>query len=208
MKALLRWLAPVALVVPVALAQNNAPAAAPAAAGATNSTPVADRFKSVLEKNSYAIGVMIATDMQRNLKRGGYEVDPEVVGKAFAEAFAGKPTTVTTAEAESVVRAYGTELRQKAEEKRKIESDKNKADGEKFLAENKTKPGVITLPSGLQYKVITEGKGAKPGTNDMVVTHYRGTLLDGTEFDSSYARGNPATFGLTGVIKGDRKSVV
>ena len=75
---------------------------------------------------------------------------------------AAAPTTVTTAEAESVVRAYGTELRQKAEEKRKVESDKNKADGEKFLAENKTKAGVITLPSGLQYKVVTEGKGPKP----------------------------------------------
>lgn len=207
MNALLRWLAPIALVVPVALAQNNAPAAAPTAAGATNSTPVADRFKSVQEKNSYAIGVMIATDMQRNLKRGGYEIDPEVVGRAFAEAFAGKPTIVTTAEAETVVRAYGTELRQKAEEKRRVESDKNKADGEKFLAENKAKDGVITLPSGLQYKVITEGKGPKPGTNDMVVTHYRGTLLDGTEFDSSYARGNPATFGLTGVIKGWREAL-
>ena len=202
MNALLRWLAPVALIVPVALAQNNTPAA-----GATNSTPIADRFKSVQEKNSYAIGVMIATDMQRNLKRGGYEIDPEVVGKAFAEAFAGKPTIVTTAEAESVVRAYGTELRQKAEEKRRGESDKNKADGEKFLSENKAKPGVITLPSGLQYKVVTEGKGPKPGTNDMVVTHYRGTLLDGTEFDSSYARGNPATFGLTGVIKGWREAL-
>ncbi len=202
MNALLRWLAPVALIVPVALAQNNTPAA-----GATNSTPIADRFKSVQEKNSYAIGVMIATDMQRNLKRGGYEIDPEVVGKAFAEAFAGKPTIVTTAEAESVVRAYGTELRQKAEEKRRVESDKNKADGEKFLSENKAKPGVITLPSGLQYKVVTEGKGPKPGTNDMVVTHYRGTLLDGTEFDSSYARGNPATFGLTGVIKGWREAL-
>ena len=209
MKTVVVLLALAALVRPVAFAQNKAPAAtnslataAAALAASTNSTPIADRFKSPQEKISYSIGVMIASDMQRNLKRGGYEVNPEVVAKAFTEGFNGRSTVVTTAEAESVVRAYTTELRQKAEEKRKAEGDKNKAEGQKFLAENKTKPGIITLPSGLQYQVITQGTGAKPTTNDTVVTHYRGTLLDGTEFDSSYSRNQPATFGVSRVIKG------
>jgi FKBP-type peptidyl-prolyl cis-trans isomerase len=201
MKQIVCLLAAGALVGPAVFAQNNAPAVVPAAAS-TNSTPVEARFKDVAEKNSYAVGVMIATDMQRNLKRGGYEVDPEIVAKAFADAFSGKPTTVSATEAETIVRAYGAELRQKAEEKRKVEGEKNKAEGEKFLAENKNKDGVITLPSGLQYKVLTEGKGPKPATNDTVVTHYRGTLLDGTEFDSSYTKGTPATFAVNRVIKG------
>ncbi|MBN8247044.1 MAG: FKBP-type peptidyl-prolyl cis-trans isomerase [Verrucomicrobia bacterium] len=160
------------------------------------------KFKSPAEKNSYAIGVMIANDMLRNLKRGGYEADPAVVARAFADAFTTTNAILTTAEAEAVVRAYSTDLRAKAEEKRKAEGEKNKAEGEKFLAENKDKDGVITLPSGLQYKVITAGTGPKPSTNDTVVTHYKGTLLDGTEFDSSISRGQPATFGVTRVIKG------
>jgi len=160
------------------------------------------KFKSAAEKNSYAIGVMIATDMQRNLKRGGYEMDPAVVARAFSDTFTGAAPVLTTAEAEAVVKAYSTDLRAKAEEKRKIDAEKNKVEGEKFLAENKNKDGVITLPSGLQYKVITAGTGKKPATNDTVVTHYKGTLLDGTEFDSSISRGQPATFGVTRVIKG------
>ncbi|MFO1461685.1 MAG: FKBP-type peptidyl-prolyl cis-trans isomerase [Verrucomicrobiota bacterium] len=160
------------------------------------------KFKNPGEKNSYAIGVMIANDMQRNLKRGGYEMDPAVVAKAFSDAFTGGSPVLTTAEAEAVVRAYSADLRAKAEEKRKAESEKNKSEGEKFLAENRNKDGVITLPSGLQYKILTKGTGPKPTTNDTVVTHYKGTLLDGTEFDSSIAKGTPATFPVKGVIKG------
>ncbi|HAB18016.1 MAG TPA: FKBP-type peptidyl-prolyl cis-trans isomerase [Verrucomicrobiota bacterium] len=188
-----------------ASAQNNPPTVPPTppvGATTTNSTPVESRFKDANEKNSYAIGVMISQDMQRNLKRGGYEFNPEVVARAFTESINGRPTILNNAEAESIVRAYGAELRQKAEEKRRIEGEKNKAEGEKFLAENKEKLGVITLPSGLQYKVLIEGKGPKPMTNDTVVTHYRGTLLDGTEFDSSIAKGQPATFAVNRVVKG------
>lgn len=160
------------------------------------------KFKNAEEKNSYAIGVMIANDMQRNLTRGNYEFDPAIVARAFSETFTGGAPLLTGAEAESVVRAYSSELRSKAEEKRKLEGEKNKADGEAFLQKNRDADGVITLPSGLQYKVLTAGDGPRPTTNDTVVTHYRGTLLDGTEFDSSIARGQPATFGVTKVIKG------
>ena len=187
-----------------ALAQNNAaPAPVAVPASDTNSAAaVAGRFKDAMEKNSYSIGVMLASDMKRNLQRGGYEVDPAVVAKAFSAFFTGQATTVTETEAQAVVRAYSMDLRQKAEEKRKAESDKNKTDGAAFLAANKAKEGDITLPSGLQYKVLTNGTGAKPTTNDTVTVHYRGTLIDGTEFDSSIGRGQPATFRVTGVIKG------
>ncbi len=192
-----------ALVAP-AWAQNNVSPTpiASATASADSAAEIDARFKSTLEKNSYSIGVMLANDMKRNLQRGGYEVDPAVVAQAFSAYFTGGKTTVSEAEAQTVVRAYSMELRQKAEEKRKAEAEKNKADGAAFLAANKAKEGVITLPSGLQYKVLTNGTGAKPGTNDTVSVHYRGTLIDGTEFDSSITRGQPATFRVTGVIKG------
>jgi FKBP-type peptidyl-prolyl cis-trans isomerase FklB len=192
-----------------AFAQNN-PNATPVqvpptalAVASTNALAAIDaKFKGPLEKNSYSIGVMLANDMKRNLQRGGYEVDPAIVAQAFTAFFTGQPTTVTEAEAQTVVRAYSMDLRQKAEEKRKAETEKNKTEGEAFLAANKAKEGVITLPSGLQYKVLTPGTGPKPTTNDTVSVHYRGTLIDGTEFDSSLAKGQPATFPVTRVIKG------
>ncbi len=203
MKRFVSLLVAGALISPAIFAQNNAPATPPSVPAANaDSTPVEERFPDVQERNSYAVGVMIANNMQRDLGRGGYEVNPEIVARAFTEAFTGQSTKLTAAEAESIVRAYSTELRQKAEEKRRTEGETNKAEGEKFLAENKNKDGVITLPSGLQYKVLTAGTGPKPTTNDTVVTQYRGTLLDGTEFDSSYAKGQPATFGVGRVIKG------
>ncbi len=194
-----------------AFAQNNQPASATpivvpvggAAAPSTNAMAAIDaKFKDAMERNSYSIGVMLANDMKRNLQRGGYEVNPDIVARAFSTYFTGQPTTVTEAEAQSVVRAYSMELRQKAEEKRRTEGDKNKKEGEAFLAANKAKEGVITLPSGLQYKILTSGTGPKPTTNDTVSVHYRGTLIDGTEFDSSIGKPTPASFRVTGVIKG------
>lgn len=194
-----------ALATP-AWAQNNAaptPVTIAPATPATNSAAALDaRFKDSMEKNSYSIGVMLANDMKRNLQRGGYEVDPAIVAQAFSAFFTGQPTTVTEAEAQTVVRSYSMELRQKAEEKRKAETEKNKKEGEAFLAANKAKEGVISLPSGLQYKVVTNGTGPKPSTNDTVSVHYRGTLIDGTEFDSSLGKPQPASFRVTGVIRG------
>jgi FKBP-type peptidyl-prolyl cis-trans isomerase FklB len=173
----------------------TAPAAAVAAAPDT-------RFADEKQKRSHAIGVMIASDMKKNFQRGGYEVDTETAAKSFSDALNGRPTTLTEAEAQVIVRSYTTELRQKAEEKRKADAEVNKKAGEAFLAANKSKEGVVTLPSGLQYKVIKQGDGPKPVATDSVTTHYKGTLIDGTEFDSSYSRGEPATFGVKGVIKG------
>src|SRR5271169_1354917 len=98
--------------------------------------------------------------------------------------------------------ALQADLRKKGEEKMLVQGEANKKQGDAFLAENKTKEGVVTLPSGLQYKILKEGTGPKPTASDTVVTNYRGTLLNGTEFDSSYKSGQPATFGVGQVIKG------
>jgi FKBP-type peptidyl-prolyl cis-trans isomerase len=118
------------------------------------------------------------------------------------DALSGGKTLLTDEEARQAMMAFQTEMRAKQQEKRKAEGEKSKKEGEAFLAENKKKEGVKVTPSGLQYKVVTTGSGPKPTTNDSVIAHYRGTLIDGTEFDSSYKRGEPTTFAVTGVIKG------
>ncbi len=190
------------------LGQNNAAKASPAPApgAAVASAPAADpgagKFKNDLEKHSYAMGVLLAGDIKRQLSRGNYEHDPEIVIKAFSEALRGKPTVITDGEANVILRTYSAELRKKAEEKRKEDGEKAKVAGEAFLAANKAKPGVQVTASGLQYKVIKAAEGAKPKGDDIVEVHYRGTLVDGTEFDSSISRGQPASFGLNRVIKG------
>ncbi|MBI2946370.1 MAG: FKBP-type peptidyl-prolyl cis-trans isomerase [Verrucomicrobia bacterium] len=148
---------------------------------------------------SYSVGVNIG----QNWKQQDYvEFDAEQVLKGIKDALSGAKLLMTEQEMRDVLAAYRTEHRVRQEEKRKQLGDKNKLEASKFLAENKTKPGIVTLPSGLQYKVLTAGNGPTPSGSDTVTVHYRGTLLDGTEFDSSHKRGQPATFPVTGVIKG------
>jgi FKBP-type peptidyl-prolyl cis-trans isomerase len=195
-------LAGLACSVAFAQAPATKPAIIPVAVSTNAPDPGAGKFQSDLEKHSYAMGVLMAGDFKRQISRGAYEQDPEVVIKAFAESLRGKPTLITDGEANVILRNYSTEVRKKADEKRRIEGEKAKAAGEAFLAENRKKAGVQVTPSGLQYEVVKAGTGAKPTTNDVVQVHYRGTLIDGTEFDSSYTRGEPATFGLGRVIKG------
>jgi FKBP-type peptidyl-prolyl cis-trans isomerase len=115
---------------------------------------------------------------------------------------AGGTTLMTDEQAQATIMELQGQLRAKLEAQRKASEATNKKDGEAFLAANKTKPGVITLPSGLQYKILKEGTGTKPTPTDSVECNYKGTLINGTEFDSSYKRGQPATFPVTGVIKG------
>jgi FKBP-type peptidyl-prolyl cis-trans isomerase FklB len=155
-------------------------------------------FKDDKEKVSYAIG--LSTGM--NVKRNDIEVDVDTVIKGLKDGISGGQAQMTDVEMREVFNNLNTQIRTKVEEKRKGEADKNKKAGADFLAANKTKSGVITLPSGLQYKVITEGKGESPKADDMVTVNYRGTLIDGTEFDSSYSRNQPATFQVNHVIKG------
>jgi len=122
--------------------------------------------------------------------------------KGLKDALAGGKTLVTDEEAKTVIVALQGEMHKKQEEMMQQAGEANKKQGDAFMAANKTKEGVVTLPSGLQYKVLTAGTGPKPSASDSVVCNYRGTLIDGTEFDSSYKRGQPATFPVDKVIKG------
>ena len=158
----------------------------------------APELKNDKEKISYSIGM----DIGGNLKRGSVEVDPDLLAKGLKDSYGGGKTILTEDEARKAITDFQkTLMAKKAETMQKI-SEKNKADGEKFLAENAKKKDVKVLPSGLQYKEITPGTGKSPKTTDTVTTHYKGTLIDGTEFDSSRKRGEPATFPVSGVIPG------
>ncbi|HYY13703.1 MAG TPA: FKBP-type peptidyl-prolyl cis-trans isomerase [Chthoniobacterales bacterium] len=153
-----------------------------------------------MNKVSYSIGLQIGLNLQKqeqSLKKQGTEINTDALINGLKDALAGKPQ-LTTDQVRSTLVAFEQDMTQKQQ----AVGEKNKADGEKFLAENKKKEGVKTTPSGLQYKVIKEGNGPQPKGTDTVVANYRGTLIDGTEFDSSYKRGQPATFPLNRVIKG------
>ncbi len=153
------------------------------------------KLESKKDSVSYSIGVNIGN----SLKRDSIVINPEALLHGLTDASADSATRMLTESAvQEVLQKFQTEMREKQMVAARAAGEKCKAEGEKFLAENAKKPGVVTLPSGLQYKVITEGKGKKPTEKSTVVTHYSGKLLDGTEFDSSYKRGEPATFPLSG----------
>jgi FKBP-type peptidyl-prolyl cis-trans isomerase FklB len=158
----------------------------------------APELKTDKEKISYSIGM----DIGGNLRRGSVEVDPDLLAKGLKDSYGGGKTILTEDQARQAIADFQKALMAKQAEARKILGEKNKAEGEKFLAENAKKEGVKTLPSGLQYKEITPGTGKSPKTADTVTTHYKGTLIDGTEFDSSYKRGEPVSFPVSGVIAG------
>lgn len=158
----------------------------------------APELKTDKEKLSYSIGM----DIGGKLKQQSIEVDPELLAQGLKDSYGGGKTILTEDEARQAFMEFQQRQMAKQAEANRVLGEKNKADGEKFLAENAKKEGVKTLPSGLQYKVITPGKGKSPKATDTVTTNYRGTLIDGTEFDSSYKRGQPATFPVSGVIPG------
>jgi FKBP-type peptidyl-prolyl cis-trans isomerase FklB len=151
-------------------------------------------LKTQKDKMSYIIGM----DIGNNLKKQSIDVDPNVLAKGIKDALAGQKPLLSDQEIRETMTAFQNEMKAKQDTLAK----KNKEQGDTFLAGNKKKEGVKTLPSGLQYKVIKAGKGKKPKPDDSVTTQYRGTLIDGTEFDSSYKRGQPATFKVSGVIPG------
>jgi FKBP-type peptidyl-prolyl cis-trans isomerase FklB len=144
----------------------------------------------------------IGQGLGANLKKQSVQVDPALVSQGLKDALAGTKTRLTEEEAKGVLTEVQNEVRKQQQEKAQEAAATNKKDGEAFLAENKSKEGVVTLPSGLEYKILTAGTGPKPAASDTVVCNYRGTLINGTEFDSSYKRGQPATFGVGQVIKG------
>ena len=197
------------------LAQDTPAATTPKASSSTNSsakaqTPAAKRpattaktappltLKTQKEKFSYALGMK----MGANLHRQDVPVDPNILARGLKDGLVGSKTLLTDEEAQAAITAVQNDLRQKQQAKMQAEGAANKKEGDAFLSANKAKDGVVTLPSGLEYKILKEGSGPKPAASDSVVCNYRGTLINGTEFDSSYKRGQPATFPVTGVIKG------
>lgn len=153
------------------------------------------------EKLSYTIGAQIGY----SLKRDKIEIDPDVLLQAIEDVQSESEMRMTQEEMRDAMMARQKtimEARRADMEKLMAGAEKNKEEGVKYLAENKKKEGVVTLPSGLQYKVIEKGEGKSPGLTSTVVAHYRGTLIDGTEFDSSHKRGEPTTFRVDRVIKG------
>jgi FKBP-type peptidyl-prolyl cis-trans isomerase len=190
---------PAATTQPAPATPSSTAAKTPAKKPATASkaaTPLA--LKTQKDKFSYALGMK----MGENLKKQSVPVDPAILSRGLRDALAGKKTLLTDEEAQGAMTAVQNDMRQKMQEKMKEEGEANKKTGEAFLAANKSKEGVVTLPSGLEYKILKAGTGPKPTANDSVVCNYKGTLIDGKEFDSSYKRGQPATFPVTGVIKG------
>jgi FKBP-type peptidyl-prolyl cis-trans isomerase len=158
--------------------------------------------KRALRTQKQKVGYCIGADVGKRLKRFASDVDVESLVQGIRDALAGEKLQMSDEEMQQTMEAFAAEHSQKDAGARGKAAEENKKAGEKFLAENKKKPGVVTRPSGLQYKVLTEGNGKKPTDADTVKCHYRGTLLDGTEFDSSYRRGQPAEFRVNGVIPG------
>jgi len=183
-------------------AQKGADAAKPAEAGkdvAADGKATYPGLPTEKEQASYMIGMSLG----KSLEQVKDEINLDTVIKALRSSTAGEKLLLTDEQARTIGEAFGQKMQAKQIAKMMAEAKANLEKGEKFLAENAKKPGVITTASGLQYQVLTAGNGAKPGAQDGVKVHYQGTVLDGKEpFDSSYKRGEPATMPLQGVIPG------
>lgn len=162
-----------------------------------------NKFKSEVEKQSYAIGQNIGG----SFKAQDVDIDFDMLLRGIKEAKVGEHTMLSEAEVRETLTKLSMEIRNRMMEKQKKAAEKNKTDGEAFLTANKTKPGVISLPNGLQYKVITEGSGESPKAEDIIEAHYKGTLIDGTEFDSNLAPATPLSRAANQVIKGWTEAV-
>ena len=166
------------------------------AAGSRTATPL--MLKTDKEKQSYALGMNVG----KSLKKDGVEIDPKIVARGIADTLAGGKTVLSDEDARAALVALQGDVRKRQLAQAEALGQSNKQEGDAFLAANKAQQGVTTLPDGLQYKILKEGDGPKPTASDSVVCNYRGTLLNNKEFDSSYKRGQPATFPVSGVIKG------
>ncbi|MFH0764971.1 MAG: FKBP-type peptidyl-prolyl cis-trans isomerase [Calditrichota bacterium] len=156
------------------------------------------KLETQMDKVSYAIGL----DIGRSFKEQTMEINADALVKGIRDALAGGATLMTDEEVKTAMETWQEDMMNKMDPDRKDNAGMNKTEGETFLQENKTKEGVITLPSGLQYKVLKEGTGSSPKLEDEVVTHYQGRLINGKVFDSSYDRGEPISFPVNGVIAG------
>lgn len=166
------------------------------------SAPIAafavDKLTTEREKVSYMVGM----DLSKGLMQIKDEIDLAIVVQALETSLKGGTTLMTDAEQQTVRQTFIQKMTTAQQAQQKVVADKNKKEGEAFLAANKNKPGVKSTASGLQYEVLKEGTGKKPAATDQVKVHYVGTLIDGTKFDSSIDRGEPASFALNGVIPG------
>jgi FKBP-type peptidyl-prolyl cis-trans isomerase FklB len=156
-------------------------------------------LKTEKDKESYVIGLNLGADMKR---RSVEDLNFDMLIQGIRDAYSGGNKLLTEEEQNQIWAAFQKSLAEKQKVNTMKTAEENKKKGDAFLAENKNKEGVVTTGSGLQYKILRAGKGAKPKLEDTVTTHYRGTLLDGTEFDSSYRRNEPVSFKLSGVIPG------
>jgi FKBP-type peptidyl-prolyl cis-trans isomerase FklB len=188
---------PAATTQPAPATKTQAPAAKAKAATAAKS-PAPLTLKTQKEKISYALGMSIGL----NVHRQAVDIDPNLVARGLKDALSGSKTLLTEEEARATITEQQSELRKRQQEKMQQAGEENRKEGVAFLAANKSKEGIVTLPSGLQYKILKDGTGPKPASTDTVVCNYRGTLINGTEFDSSYKRGEPTSFPVNQVIKG------
>ncbi|MGD0955278.1 MAG: FKBP-type peptidyl-prolyl cis-trans isomerase [Candidatus Acidiferrales bacterium] len=185
---------------PAAKPQTPAPKTQSAPAAKSQALPA---LKTQKEKDSYALGLNIG----RGLSKQPVDIDTPSLLRGMKDALAGAKPLLTDAEVDAALNELQTQVHAKQDQQRQQAEEANMKEGAEFLASNKAKEGVVTLPSGLQYKILKEGTGPKPALNDTVVCNYRGTLINGKEFDSSYKRGQPATFPLNRVIKGWTEAV-
>jgi FKBP-type peptidyl-prolyl cis-trans isomerase FklB len=184
---------------------SGSPVASPAVSPSAGVAAPGSTYKTDKDKVSYSLGV----DIGRTLQRLQLDLNEDALSKGIGDVLGGKPMAMTDQELQETLQAFQQKMMQKQQEalakkqdEMKVVADKNKADGKKFLDDNAKKTGVKSTPSGLQYKVIKEGKGDKPKDSDVVETNYRGTTIDGKEFDSSTKHGSTFSFPVSGVIKG------
>jgi FKBP-type peptidyl-prolyl cis-trans isomerase len=161
-------------------------------------------LKSQKDKMSYAIGL----EMGKGVKDQGFDVDPALLAMGIKDAISGGKPLLSDEEFRTIIADVQEEMKQKQMQAMEEAATQNKKDGEAFLAENTKKAGVVTLPSGLQYKVITAGEGKKPAETDTVLCNYKGTFIDGTEFDSSTQAGKPVAFDLSGILPGFKEALL
>lgn len=169
----------------------------PAAACAQEAPPPA-KPESLVERASYAIGLNLA----KNLRAQHVPVEAELLVRGLRDGLAGSAPALSDEEIQTTMQAFQQEVQSQQQERQRQAGAANQATSDAYLAQNKAQPGVVTTASGLQYQVLAEGSGAMPKATDSVKVHYRGTLPDGTVFDSSYDRGQPATFVVSQVIPG------
>ena len=168
------------------------------AANTAAAQPRKEKLDTEKEKFSYALGM----DMAKSIQQSNLDADGALVIQGMQDVISGGKPLLTDEEVSKIKTDYVKQMREKMQNQRAADAKANAEKGQKFLDENKAKPGVKTTASGLQYEVLTEGTGERPKATDTVTVHYRGTTIDGKEFDSSYKRNEPASFPLNGVIKG------